>query len=46
MITSLASNDKVRYEHYKVFSIVPKTQLQLKLLHTLRDVIEVSRSFG
>jgi len=45
IITSLAADDKVSYENYEVFSIVPTTQLQLEILQDLRDVIEVSKSF-
>jgi len=45
MITSLAADDKVSYENYEVFSIVPTTQSQLEILQELRDVIEVSKLF-
>jgi len=45
MIMSLAADNKVSYENYKVFSIVPVTQLQLEILQELRGMIEVSKLF-
>jgi len=44
-ITSLAADDKVSYENYKVFSILPTTKLHLEILQELRVIYEVSKPF-
>ncbi|XP_071559723.1 zinc carboxypeptidase-like [Temnothorax nylanderi] len=42
---SIATVDKVSYEGYKLFSMVPKTNRHMKLLNDLEDVSDAENSF-